>query len=42
VVVVRLQAHHVFLLREQLAHLDYLDAAILQLDAELEARLTAE
>ena len=41
-VVGRLEAHHVFLLREQLAHLDYLDAAIARLDAELEARLAAE
>jgi transposase len=41
-VVGRLQAHHVFLLREQLAHLDYLDAAIMRLDAEREARLVAE
>ncbi len=41
-VVGRLQAHHVFLLREQLAHLDYLDAAIARLDAELAARLAAE
>jgi transposase len=41
-VVGRLQAHHVFLLREQLAHLEYLDAAIGRVDAELEARLTAE
>jgi len=29
-------------LREQLAHLEYLDAAIVRLDAELEARLAAE
>jgi transposase len=36
-----LEAHHVFLLREQLAHLEYLDAAIARLDAELEARLSA-
>ena len=41
-VVGRLQEHHVFLLREQLAHLDYLDAAIARLDAELAARLAAE
>jgi len=41
-VVGRLQAHHVFLLREQLAHLEYLDAAIARVDAELTARLTAE
>jgi transposase len=41
-VVGRLQAHHVFLLREQLAHLDYLDAAIARLDAELAARLADE
>ena len=41
-VVGRLEAHHVFLLREQLAHLDYLDAAIARLDAELEERLAAE
>ena len=31
-----------FLLREQLAHLEYLDAAIARVDAELEARLAAE
>ena len=41
-VVGRLQAHHVFLLREQLAHLDYLDAAIARLDTELTARLADE
>ena len=41
-VVGRLQAHHVFLLREQLAHLEYLDAAIARVDAELTARLAAE
>ena len=41
-VVGRLQEHHVFLLREQLAHLDYLDVAIARLDAELAARLAAE
>src|SRR5260221_149488 len=41
-VVGRLEAHHVFLLREQLAHLEYLDAAIARVDAELEARLAAE
>jgi transposase len=41
-VVGRLEAHHVFLLREQLAHLDYLDAAIARLDAELEQRLADE
>jgi transposase len=41
-VVGRLQAHHIFLLREQLAHLEYLDAAIARVDAELEARLAAE
>src|SRR5262249_51042566 len=41
-VVGRLEAHHVFLLREHLAHLDYLDTAIARLDAELEARLAAE
>ena len=41
-VVGRLQEHHVFLLREQLAHLDYLDAASARLDAELAARLAAE
>jgi transposase len=41
-VIGRLQEHHVFLLCEQLAHLEYLDAAIARLDAELEARLTAE
>ncbi|HEV8191217.1 MAG TPA: IS110 family transposase [Ktedonobacterales bacterium] len=41
-VVGRLQAHHIFLLREQLAHLDYLDAAIARLDVELAARLAAE
>jgi transposase len=41
-VVGRLQEHQVFLLREQLAHLDYLDAAIARLDAELAARLAAE
>ncbi len=37
-----LARHHVFLLREQLAHLEYLDAAIARVDAELEARLAAE
>jgi transposase len=41
-VVGRLEAHHVFLLREQLAHLEYLDAAIARLDAELEERPAAE
>jgi transposase len=41
-VVGRLEAHHVFLLREQLAHLDELDAAIARLDAELAERLAAE
>jgi transposase len=41
-VVGRLEAHHVFLLREQLAHLEYLDAAIARLDAELEQRLADE
>src|SRR5258708_36472214 len=41
-VVGRLEAHHVFLLREQLARLEYLDAAIARLDAELEERLVAE
>jgi transposase len=41
-VVGRLQAHHVFLLREQLAHLDYLDAAVARVDAELAVRLAAE
>jgi transposase len=41
-VVGRLEAHHVFLLREQLAHLEYLDAAIARVDAELAARLAAE
>jgi transposase len=41
-VVGRLEAHHVFLLREQLAHLASLDAAIARVDAELEARLAAE
>ncbi|HEV8190336.1 MAG TPA: IS110 family transposase [Ktedonobacterales bacterium] len=41
-VVGRLEAHHVFLLREQLAHLEYLDAAITRVDAELAARLAAE
>jgi transposase len=41
-VVGRLEAHHVFLLREQLAHLEYLDAAIARVDTELEARLAAE
>jgi transposase len=40
-VVGRLQERHVFLLREQLAHLDDLDAAIARLDAELAARLAA-
>ena len=41
-VVGRLEAHHIFLLREQLAHLEYLDAASARLDAELEERLAAE
>jgi transposase len=41
-VVGRLQAHHIFLLREQLAHLEYLDAAIARVDAELVVRLAAE
>jgi transposase len=41
-VVGRLEAHHVFLLREQLAHLEYLDAAVARVDAELEARLADE
>jgi transposase len=41
-VVGRLQERHVFLLREQLAHLDDLDAAIARLDAELAARLASE
>jgi transposase len=41
-VVGRLQAHHIFLLREQLAHLDYLDAAIARVDAELVVRLADE
>jgi len=41
-VVGRLEAHHVFLLREQLAHLQYLDAAIARVDAELDARLVDE
>jgi transposase len=41
-VVGRLEAHHVFLLREQLAHLEYLDAAIARIDAELAERLAAE
>jgi len=41
-VVGRLREHHVFLLREQLAHLDYLDAAIARVDAVLAARLAAE
>jgi transposase len=41
-VVGRLQAHHVFLLREQLAHLDELDAAIVRVDAELVVRLATE
>jgi transposase len=41
-VVGRLEAHHVFLLREQLAHLEYLDAAIARVDAELAARLADE
>jgi transposase len=41
-VVGRLQEHHIFLLREQLAHLEYLDVAIARLDAELVARLAAE
>jgi transposase len=36
------QAHHVFHLREQLAHLEYLDAAITRVDAEPQARLAAE
>jgi transposase len=41
-VVGRLTSHHVFLLSEQLAHLDSLDAAIARVDAELAARLAAE
>ena len=41
-VVGRLEAHHVFLLREQIAQLEYLDAAIARVDAELAARLAAE
>jgi transposase len=41
-VVGRLEAHHLFLLREQLAHLQYLDAAIARVDAELDARLVDE
>ena len=41
-VVGRLEAHHVFLLREQLAHLEYLDAAIARVDTELAERLAAE
>jgi transposase len=41
-VVGRLQAHHIFLLREQLAHLEHLDAAIARVDAELAARLAVE
>src|SRR5260370_253221 len=41
-VVGRLQAHHIFLLREQLAHLEYFDAAIARVDAELAARLAPE
>jgi transposase len=41
-VIGRLEAHHIFLLREQLAHLEYLDAAIARLDAELAERLAAE
>ena len=41
-VVGRLEAHHVFLLREQLAHLEYLDAAIARIDAELAERLLDE
>jgi transposase len=41
-VVGRLETHHVFLLREQLAHLDYLDAAIAGLDGELAARLATD
>src|SRR5260221_14491118 len=41
-VVGRLEAHPVFLLREQLAHLESLDAALARLDAELAARLAAE
>jgi transposase len=38
----RLEAHHIFLLGEQLAHLDELDAAIARLAAELAERLAAE
>jgi transposase len=41
-VVGRLEAHHVFLLREQLAHLDELDTAIARVDAELAERLADE
>jgi transposase len=41
-VVGRLQAHHGFLLRVQLAHLDDLGAAVARLDAELAARLAVE
>jgi transposase len=41
-VVGRLQKHHVCLLREQLAHLEYLDVAIARVDTELAARLAAE
>jgi len=41
-VVGRLEAHHVFRLREQLAHLQYVDAAIARVDAELEQRLADE
>jgi transposase len=41
-VVGRLEAHHVFLLREQLAHLEYLDAPIARVAAELAERLLNE
>ena len=41
-VVGRLEAHHIFLLREQLAHLEYLDVAIARVDAELAERLADE
>jgi transposase len=41
-VVGRLEAHHIFLVREQLAHLEDLDAAIARLDAALAARRAAE
>jgi transposase len=41
-VVGRLEAHHVFLLREQLAHLDDLDAASARVDVELTERLLDE